>query len=226
MQKKQFHCDRGGQYVDKNRTVYEKGQTKTAQKQSWTGCFGIMSGISPSNYDEKYTLNNYLEYQNQLKKIIKGIIQAKYETQMLSRNTVRIFAMVGLPKENGKKIEEQVQRMILGMWKNQHPNISKENIHFSTERGHLSSGGDISGELASNEGIFQTFIDTGSTMSAVRDAGKKRIEVRTCVRVGVMSPILRDNNKNKYGRAVCSSYGGYFSSKTNESELRKLLNQK
>lgn len=25
-----------------------------------------------SNYDEKYTLNNYLEYQNQLKKIIKG----------------------------------------------------------------------------------------------------------------------------------------------------------
>ena len=157
---------------------------------------------------------------------IARIIQAKYETQMLSRNTVRIFAMVGLPKENGKKIEEQVQRMILGMWKNQHPNISKENIHFSTERGHLSSGGDISGELASNEGIFQTFIDTGSTMSAVRDAGKKRIEVRTCVRVGVMSPILRDNNKNKYGRAVCSSYGGYFSSKTNESELRKLLNQK
>lgn len=157
---------------------------------------------------------------------IARIIQAKYETQMLSRNTVRIFAMVGLPKGNSQDLERQVQRMILGMWKNQHPNISKENIHFSTEQGHLGSGGDISGELASNEGIFQTFIDTGSTMSAVRDAGKKRIEVRTCVRVGVMSPILRDNNKNKYGRAVCSSYGGYFSSKTNESELRKLLNQK
>lgn len=156
---------------------------------------------------------------------IARIIQAKYETQMLSRNAVRIFAMVGLPKENAQKIEQTVQGMILKMWKDQHPNISKENIHFSTERGHLGSGGDISGELAANEGIFQTFIDTGSTMSAVRDAGKKRIEVRTCVRVGVMSPILRDNNKNKYGRAVCSSYGGYFSSKTNESELRKLLNQ-
>lgn len=156
---------------------------------------------------------------------IARIIQAKYETQMLSRNAVRIFAIVGLPKGNEQAIEKQVQKMILGMWKEQHPNVSRENIHFSTERAHSGSGGDISGELALNEGIFQTFIDTGSTMSAVRDAGKKRIEVRTCVRVGVMSPILRDNNKNKYGRAVCSSYGGYFSSKTNESELRKLLNQ-
>lgn len=156
---------------------------------------------------------------------IARIIQAKYETQMLSRNAVRIFAIVGLPKGKEQEIEKQVQKMILKMWKDQHPNVSKENIHFSTQRGHYGQGGDISGELAPNEGIFQTFIDTGSTMSAVRDAGKKRIEVRTCVRVGVMSPILRDNNKNKYGRAVCSSYGGYFSSKTNESELRKLLNQ-
>ena len=154
---------------------------------------------------------------------IARIIQAKYETQMLSRNAVRIFAMVGLPKEKEQNIEEIVQGMILKMWSDQHPNVSKENIHFSTKRAHSGSGGDISGELAANEGIFQTFIDTGSTMSAVRDAGKNRIEVRTCVRVGVMSPILRDNNKNKYGRAVCSSYGGYFSSKTNETELRKLL---
>ncbi|MGN8833293.1 TadE/TadG family type IV pilus assembly protein [Selenomonas montiformis] len=156
---------------------------------------------------------------------IARIIQAKYETQMLSRNTVRLFAMVGLPKENAhaQKLEKTVQGMIIKMWRDQHPNVSKENIHFSTKRGHLGQSGDISGQLAANEGIFQTFIDTGSTMSAVRDAGKKRIEVRTCVRVGVMSPILRDNNKNKYGRAVCSSYGGYFSSKTNETELRKLL---
>lgn len=156
---------------------------------------------------------------------IARIIQAKYETQMLSRNAVRIFAIVGLPNGNEKQIEEAVQKLIMNMWNQQHPNIAKENIHFSTKLAHSGSGGDISGELKSNEGIFQTYIDTGSTMSAVRDAGKKRVEVRTCVRVGVMSPILRDNYKNKYGRAVCSSYGGYYSSKTNESELKKLLNK-
>ena len=157
---------------------------------------------------------------------IARIIQAKYETQMLSRNAVRLFSIVGLPKNNPQAVEEAIQGMIIEMWHEQHPDVSKENIHFSTNKAHSGSGRDISGELQSNEGIFQTFIDTGSTMSAVRDAGKKRIEVRTCVRVGVMSPILRDNNQNKYGRAVCSSYGGYFSSKTNDSALKKLLEQK
>lgn len=154
---------------------------------------------------------------------IARIIQAKYETQMLSRNAVRLFAIVGLPKGNNTKdIETAIQNKILEMWDKQHPNISKENIHFSTTKAHSGSGGDISGSLKSNEGIFQTYIDSGSTMSAVRDAGKKRIEVRSCVRVGVMSPILR-SSESKYGRAVCSSYGGYFSSKTNDNELRKLL---